>query len=54
MYGEVGQKSEALFTRVFEVADSKLKLFLQKNKTEEPLGWVDFFKFHMIFQKMIS
>jgi len=54
MYGEVGQKSEALLTRVFEVADSEFEVIFAKNNMEEPLGWVDFLKFHMVFQKMIS
>ena len=48
---EVGQKSETLFTGVFQVADFEFEVVFAKNKMSEPLGWVDFFKFYMISQK---
>ena len=53
IYREVGQKSETLFTGVFQVADSEFEVVFAKKKMAEPLGWVDFFKFHIISQKMI-
>jgi len=42
-----------LYIRVFEVADSEFEVRFVKNKMAEPLGWVDFLKFHTISQKMI-